>query len=125
MSCIRSVDTKPEIVVRSLLHRMGFRFRLYVKGLPGRPDIVLPKHKTVIFVNGCFWHRHGCGRFRMPKSNVDYWEDKFDKNVARDKRNISSLKALGWKVIVVWECEITDMKRLMDRLDRELMGNLL
>jgi len=120
MSRIRGVDTKPEIIVRSILHRAGFRFRLHVKRLPGKPDIVLPKHRTVVFVNGCFWHRHDCGRFRMPKSNTDYWKDKFDKNAARDKRNAASLRDLGWKVVIVWECETADAEGLMDRLNVEL-----
>ncbi len=106
MSRIRSKDTKPEIAVRSMLHRSGYRFRLHVKGLPGRPDIVLPKYNTVIFVNGCFWHRHqGCKYAYNPKTNVPFWKKKFKDNVIRQKSNIKNLNTLGWKVKIVWECE--------------------
>lgn len=109
MSSVKGKNTKPERVVRSLLHRSGFRFRLHRKDLPGCPDIVLPKYKTVIFVHGCFWHRHsGCPRTTTPKTNVDSWEKKFADNVARDERNRTALEELGWKVIVIWECEIKD-----------------
>ena len=107
MSRIRSKNTKPEMHVRSALHRAGYRFRLHVKDLPGKPDIVLPKYKTVIFVHGCFWHRHkGCSRATMPSSNQEYWKQKFKQNVERDKREQAELKKLGWNVIVVWECEV-------------------
>lgn len=108
MSRIRSKDTIPEMHVRSALHRAGYRFRLHVKDLPGKPDIVLPKHKTVIFVHGCFWHRHkGCSRATTPSTNQEYWQQKFKRNVERDKREQAELKKLGWKVIVVWECEVS------------------
>jgi len=107
MSRIRSKDTNPEKIVRSLLHRMGFRFRLHVKGLPGKPDIVLPKFKTVIFVHGCFWHRHPkCKYAYTPKSRVDFWAKKFTDNVARFKIVKKELVHLKWKVVVIWECEI-------------------
>lgn len=107
MSRIRSKDTGPEMRVRSALHRAGYRFRLHVKDLPGRPDIVLPKYKTVIFVHGCFWHRHkGCSRATMPSSNQEYWKQKFKRNVERDKCEQAELKQLGWRVFVVWECKI-------------------
>lgn len=107
MSQIRGTDTKPELIVRRYLFRNGFRYRKNVKTLPGKPDIVLPKYKTVIFVNGCFWHKHeGCKYFVWPKSNVEFWKNKIESNVARDKRNYAILKDEGWNVLVVWECEI-------------------
>lgn len=106
MSRIRSNDTTPELVVRSFLFRRGFRFRLHVKNLPGHPDIVLPKYKTGIEVRGCFWHRHpGCKIATMPSSNVDFWQEKFRKNVERDAVNSAELKKQGWNLIIVWGCE--------------------
>ena len=106
MSRVRSQDTKPEMIVRSFLHRNGFRFRLHVKNLPGHPDIVLPKYKTVIEVRGCFWHRHpGCKVSTMPSTNTDFWQNKFQQNVERDRKNELELKKLGWNVIVIWGCE--------------------
>ncbi len=106
MSRIRSTNTKPEMIVRSFLHKNGFRFRLHVKDLPGHPDIVLPKYKTVVEVRGCFWHRHPkCKIANMPSSNVEFWQTKFSRNVERDKRHAKELKKLGWYLIVVWECE--------------------
>ena len=107
MSRIRSKNTKPEIIVRSLLHRMGYRFRLQRKDLPGRPDIVLPKYKTVIFVHGCFWHQHpDCIEASRPKSNITYWLPKLKANVDRDTRNRGLLQEQGWRVLRFWECEI-------------------
>lgn len=107
MSAIRGKNTGPEVLVRKILHRQGFRFRLNVKDLPGKPDIVLPKHHAAIFVHGCFWHQHtGCKYAVMPKTNTDFWQKKLDSNVARDAQNIAKLTALGWKNIVIWECEI-------------------
>lgn len=107
MSRIRSKDTKPEMLVRRHLHALGFRFRLHSSKLPGHPDIVLPKWRTVIFVNGCFWHRHeGCKVATMPKSNVEFWQAKFERNVIRDKMEHESLVEDGWHVIVLWECEV-------------------
>jgi len=107
MGRIRGRDTKPELIVRSLLHRAGVRFSLRRQDLPGKPDIVLPKYGTVILVHGCFWHRHkGCKVATMPKSREDFWQAKFDANVARDRRNQRDLKKAGWKVLVVWECEV-------------------
>lgn len=107
MSRIRGKDTRPELVVRSLLHRMGLRFRLHSPKLPGRPDIVLPSRKTVVFVHGCFWHRHARCRFATtPASNKEFWQAKFEANRARDRRNIAALRKLGWRVIVVWECQV-------------------
>ena len=106
MSRIRSTNTKPEILVRKYLFAQGFRFRKNDKRLHGCPDIVLPKYKTVIFVNGCFWHKHECARFVWPASNTDYWYAKIMKNVERDAENYQRLEADGWQVIVVWECQL-------------------
>lgn len=106
MSHIRSKNSKPEELVRKCLFSKGFRYRKNVKALPGCPDIVLPKYKTVIFVNGCFWHKHDCPRFVWPSSNEEYWRPKIMGNVERDKRNADELQKLGWKVLVVWECEL-------------------
>ena len=121
MSRIRSKDTKPELVVRRHLHALGFRFRLHTAKLPGHPDIVLPKWHTVIFINGCFWHRHeGCRLATMPKSNVEFWETKFARNVARDARELEALAAAGWRVIVLWECEVkTRLQTLPDEIRAE------
>jgi len=117
MSRIRGKDTKPEIKVRSMLHRMGYRFRLHRKDLPGKPDIVLPKYNTVIFVHGCFWHRHkGCKFAYTPKSRVDFWNAKFDDTVARDKRNRKQLQAKGWNVEIIWECETGNIDMLATRI---------
>ncbi len=107
MSKIRSKDTKPELKVRRILHKLGYRYRLHRKDLPGKPDIVLAKHKAVVFVNGCFWHRHPDWReASRPKTNSRYWEDKLNRNVERDVSNYSLLKQQDWKVIVFWECEL-------------------
>ncbi len=107
MGRIRSKNTKPEIIARSVLHRMGFRFSLRRKDLPGRPDIVLSKHKTVVFVHGCFWHRHrDCRISSMPKSRVGFWKNKFENNISRDRKNKCELRRLGWNVLVLWECQI-------------------
>ena len=111
MSCVSSKDTKPEKIVRSFLHRAGFRFRLHARDLPGKPDVVLPKHKTAIFVHGCFWHRHpGCKRATTPKTRREFWMEKFKKNVRRDNLNQKKLKELGWEVIVVWACKLEKIK---------------
>ncbi|XP_061168538.1 type II nicking enzyme V.XorIIP-like [Saccostrea echinata] len=107
MSRIKGKDTKPELLLRSMLHRAGFRFRLHVPGLPGRPDIVLPRYQTVIFVNGCFWHRHrNCKFAYTPKSRIEFWQQKFSDTVARDTAKEKQLRELGWNVITVWECEL-------------------
>ncbi len=106
MSHIRSKNSKPEELVRKFLFSKGFRYRKNVRALPGCPDIVLPKYKTVIFVNGCFWHKHDCPRFVWPSSNEEYWRPKIMGNVERDKTNIEKLQKLGWKVLIIWECEI-------------------
>ncbi|NDV24331.1 very short patch repair endonuclease [Desulfovibrio sp. JC022] len=106
MRCIKSKDTKPEIFIRKGLHRRGYRYRLHRKDLPGTPDLVLPAYKSVIFVHGCFWHMHSCAYFKLPKSNTEYWTDKLEKNVKRDKRDIDALLDSGWRILIVWECAI-------------------
>ena len=118
MSQIKSKDTTVEIKVRKYLFSQGFRYRKNVKTLPGKPDIVLPKYKTIIFIHGCFWHRHeGCKRATIPKSNLDYWEKKFKRNVENDILHTEQLKKQGWKVIVLWECEINkNFEETMERL---------
>lgn len=119
MSRIKGKDTSPELIVRSVLHSMGYRFRLHVKTLPGRPDVVLPKWRTVIFVHGCFWHRHERCKFAYtPKSRLEFWLKKFDENVTRDATQRAKLKAAGWKVRVVWECQTGDREALRKRLAR-------
>lgn len=118
MSRIQGRNTKPEIIVRSLLHKAGYRFRLHKKDLPGKPDIVLFKYKTIIFVHGCFWHRHlGCKYSYTPKTRTDFWESKFKHNMSRDIENITELKGLGWKVLVIWECETIDEIALNSKLE--------
>lgn len=109
MSSVGIKNTGPEIKVRSLLHRMGFRFRLHKKDLPGTPDIVLPKYKTAIFIHGCFWHQHpNCRYSRRPSSNTEYWNRKLKENIERDKKKAEELDALEWKVLIVWQCELKD-----------------
>ncbi len=120
MSHIRGTNSKPEEIVRKYLFSQGFRYRKNVKALPGTPDIVLPKYRTVVFVNGCFWHKHDCPRFVWPSSNQEYWVPKILGNVARDKKNIEQLQSQGWRVIVVWECELKkamQQERLMQLCD--------
>lgn len=112
MSRISGKDTKPEMLVRKFLHAYGFRYRLHVKDLPGKPDIVLPKYKTVIFVHGCFWHAHeGCKYFKLPKTRLELWKEKLYANKERDERNVNDLKNMSWKVIVIWECELKKDRR--------------
>lgn len=119
MALIHSRDTKPELIIRSLLHNKGYRFRLHKKNLPGKPDIVLAKYKTAIFVNGCFWHLHeGCISGKIPKGNREYWEPKLHRNVERDKQNIMALHSIGWKTVILWECEV--MKNPNASFDRIL-----
>jgi len=122
MSKIRGKDTKPELAVRSLLHRMGYRFRLHRRDLPGSPDIVLPRYRAVVFVHGCFWHRHeGCSKAYSVKTDPEgRWRKKFEQNVERDRRVRAALRKLGWKVIVVWECTICEPGRLKQRFRRRL-----
>ena len=115
MSAIKSKNTKPEIVVRKILHSMGYRFRLHGKDLPGSPDIILPKYKTVIFVHGCFWHRHeNCKYASTPKTRAEFWESKFAGNIKRDKINQTNLVKLGWKILIVWECDLKKTHYLKD-----------
>lgn len=117
MSRIRAKDTKPELLVRSLLHRMGFRYRLHVRTLPCCPDIVLPRWRSVVFVHGCFWHRHrGCTLAYTPKTRGGFWEEKFRDNVRRDRIGQNTLLKLGWRVLIVWECEIRDLTSLQRKL---------
>lgn len=118
MSQIQGKDTRPELAVRSLLHRMGYRFRLHRKDLPGKPDIVLPRFRSVVFVHGCYWHRHkGCKYAYVPKTRRSFWKSKFKENVNRDSRTRKQLHGLGWKVLVLWECEIRDIANLQEHLD--------
>jgi DNA mismatch endonuclease (patch repair protein) len=112
MSSIRSKDTRPELRVRSLVHQMGYRFRLHRKELPGRPDLVFPGRRAVIFVHGCFWHRHSkpsCPLARLPKSRLDFWAVKLEANSERDSTNLGKLTLLGWRVLVIWECELANL----------------
>ncbi len=122
MSRIRGRDTRPELLLRSLLHRAGFRFRLHAKQLPGRPDIILPRYRTAIFVHGCFWHRHpGCRNATTPSTRREFWQSKFDGNVSRDARNQAALEASGWTVLTVWECELkSEAEGVARRLASEL-----
>lgn len=115
MRAIKSKNTVPEVAVRRLLHSAGYRFRLHRSDLPGKPDIVLPRHKVVIFVHGCFWHQHpslDCRNSQVPKSNISYWSVKLDRNVARDHDAIKRLRLMGWRVLVVWECETKQSAQL-------------
>lgn len=117
MAAVKSCDTTPELVVRKLLHGAGVRFRLHRKDLPGKPDIVIPKHHTVILVHGCFWHQHpGCKHADRPASHLDYWQRKLDRNVKRDEKTQRELEAAGWKVIVIWECETRNPGALHDKI---------
>jgi DNA mismatch endonuclease (patch repair protein) len=130
MSKIRSKDTKPELALRKALFARGFRYRVNVPNLPGKPDIVLPKYKTVIFLHGCFWHRHeGCKYAYTPKTNTKFWVDKITSNAERDKANTEKLTALGWNVIRVWECEIRhkykhDLTPLIDRVEATIVAQV-
>ena len=126
MSRIKSKDTKPEIILRKSLHELGFRYRLHSSDLPGKPDMIFPKFRICIFVHGCFWHRHeGCPRSTMPKTNTLFWQEKFHRNKNRDIENVIRLFDLGWRVEIVWECELsTHEKRLhvIDKLSRLLVN---
>lgn len=116
MRSVSTSDTGPEIAVRRLLHADGYRYRLHVRSLPGKPDIVFAGLKKVIFVHGCFWHSHGCAKGRAPKSRMDYWGPKLEANRLRDMRNIEQLAALGWAVETVWQCELKEPEKLLDQL---------
>jgi len=121
MRAVKATDTAPEMAVRSLVHRMGFRFRLHRKDLPGKPDLVFPRFRKVIFVHGCFWHGHHCARgARMPKTNAQYWRGKISRNALRDTANAAALRKLGWRVAVIWECELKTPQRIEQRLAKFL-----
>ena len=124
MSHIRSKDTKPEEIVRKYLFARGFRYRKNDTRYPGKPDLVLPKYHTVIFINGCFWHQHGCSRSTLPKTNQDYWIPKIQRNVERDRQNIRALEDAGWQVIVIWECELKKktLEETMNSVEAKLRG---
>lgn len=121
MSRIRDKDTQPEKIVRKVLTGLGWRYRLHVDKLPGKPDIVISKIKTVIFINGCFWHQHkGCKRQSMPKANISYWSRKLKRNVEKQKEDIEALRKAGWKVFIVWECQTKNGNRLTNRIQKAL-----
>lgn len=123
MAAIKSKDTKPELIVRRLVHGLGYRFRLHRKDLPGKPDLVLPRHGKVIFVHGCYWHMHSCKYGRVkPKTNAKFWQKKRQSNVDRDKKDVRKLRRLGWKPLVVWECQTRDLSKLQSRIER-FLGN--
>lgn len=117
MSRVKGKNTTPEMRVRRAAHALGLRFRLHRKDLPGKPDLVFPKHKVAMFVHGCFWHRHlGCPKASTPKSRIEYWQDKFEANIKRDARMVEQLNEGGWRVVTIWECETRDLTRLRDEL---------
>jgi len=125
MGRIKGKDSKPEMIVRRLVHGMGLRYRLHRKDLPGKPDLVLSRHRTAIFVHGCFWHRHhdpACALARMPKTRLEFWEPKLEANRLRDIRNKEALEAAGWRVLTVWECEVKEPLRIADRI-RAVLGD--
>lgn len=117
MRAVRAKNTAPEMRVRRLLHAMGYRFRLHHRDLPGTPDIVLPRHRTVIFVHGCFWHQHpGCKKATAPKTRVEFWAEKFERNIARDRLKETALREMGWQVLIVWECDTKSVEALSAKL---------
>ena len=121
MSLVRGKDTKPELVVRRLVHGMGYRYRLHRRDLPGTPDLVFPGRGKVIFIHGCFWHRHmNCSLARLPKSRIEFWLPKLTMNADRDVRNVRALRRLGWGVMTIWECQLRDIAKLADRIRRFL-----
>ena len=122
MAAVKSKDTAPELAVRRLVHSLGHRFRLHVRSLPGTPDLVFPRLHKIINVNGCFWHLHGCGRCRIPSSRIDYWTAKLRRNAARDKRTERELRQSGWRVMVIWECQISQSR--LDRLRTRIVAFL-
>lgn len=116
MQQVRTKNTGPEMIVRSLLHRLGYRFRLHRKDLPGTPDIVFPSRRIAMFIHGCFWHGHGCRIGKLPKSRLEYWQPKIEANQARDQRHEAALVRAGWRVAIIWQCELADLDDLADRL---------
>jgi DNA mismatch endonuclease (patch repair protein) len=122
MSAVRTKDTGPELVVRQILTRLGYRYRLHRKDLPGRPDIVFPRRKKVIFVHGCFWHGHECDKGRAPKSRLEYWSPKLEANRERDAANVARLEGAGWEILIVWQCETRDREALEARLAKFVDG---
>ena len=121
MAAVRSKDTKPELAVRSLVHALGYRYRLHVSSLPGKPDLVFPGRRKIIFVHGCFWHRHArCRYATSPKTRSDFWQEKFLTNVVRDRRTRQELKKLGWRILTVWQCELKNPQKLEVRIDEFL-----
>lgn len=118
MQAVKSKDTKPEMIVRRCLYAMGYRYRLHRKDLPGKPDIAFIGRRKAIFVHGCFWHWHGCAKGRLPKSRLDYWRPKLEENVNRDKTKLAEIEALGWKVLVIWQCELSNRDNLALRLQQ-------
>jgi len=120
MSRVKAKNTKPEILVRKLLHRLGYRFRLHRKDLPGKPDIVLPKYRTIIFVNGCFWHGHNCPKGKLPETNTRFWEEKITTNQKRDQLNREKLEGEGWAVLTIWECQIKEEEKIIELLSEQL-----
>ena len=122
MSRVRGTDTKPEVRVRSFLHRLGYRFRLHRRDLPGRPDIVLSSHRAVIFIHGCFWHQHpGCSKASLPETNREEWAAKLSRNVERDRENQEDLREAGWKVVTLWECDVKNLKAVVSPLSDVLL----
>jgi DNA mismatch endonuclease (patch repair protein) len=124
MGRVRQKNTSPELAVRRAAHRLGYRFRLHKKDLPGRPDLVFPRHRKVVFVHGCFWHRHDCKKATTPTSNVEFWQRKFAANVSRDRNVLAKLHELGWSTMVVWECQVQDQTELNGKLLEFLRGYL-
>ncbi|MCC6795305.1 MAG: DNA mismatch endonuclease Vsr [Candidatus Hydrogenedentes bacterium] len=123
MSRVRGRDTNPEMLVRKAIHRMGFRYRLHVSTLPGKPDLVFPSRKKVIFVHGCFWHRHKkCPNARIPKSRIEFWQEKLEGNSKRDRLNRRKLRGMGWTVLVIWECELAALESMNSRILKFLEG---
>lgn len=125
MAAVKSFNTEPEIYIRKTLFSMGFRYRLNQKNLPGKPDIVLAKYKTVIFIHGCFWHKHTCALASTPKTNVEFWINKLNSNAIRDQKNIQSLLNLGWRVIIVWQCSIKGKHRMNEQILKQTLTSFI
>ncbi len=125
MSGIRGKDTSPELLIRKALHARGFRYRVHAKNLPGKPDLLLPKYKAVVFIHGCFWHGHGCRYFKIPQTRPEFWLEKIEKNRNRDALQESTLKVMGWRVLIVWECAVRTMKKEKSPLLIDLIADWL